>query len=37
MGMNGVGHPYVQTNEIRYCAIRPQRPADDTITKAERR
>jgi hypothetical protein len=35
-GMNGVGHLYIQTNEIRNCVIRYQRSADGTITEAER-
>jgi len=34
MGMNGVGHLYMQANEIRNCVIHYQRPADGTITEA---
>ena len=37
MGMKGVGHLYMQTNEVLNCVIRYQRPADGTITEAERR
>ena len=37
MGMNGVGHLYMQTNASRSCVIRYQRSADGTITQVERR
>ena len=36
MSMNGVGHLYMQTNVIRHFVIPYQRPADGTITEAER-
>jgi hypothetical protein len=36
MAMNGVGHLYMPTNEIRNCVIRHQRTADGTITEAGR-
>lgn len=34
--MNGVGHLYMQTNEVRNCVIRYHRAADGTISEAER-
>ena len=35
MRTDGVGHLYMQTNEIRNCVIQYQRSADGTITEAE--
>ena len=34
--MNGVGHLYMQTNEVRNCVIHYHRSADGTIAEAER-
>src|SRR5580704_11426291 len=34
--MNGGGHLYMQTNEIRNCIIHYRRSADGTLTEAER-
>jgi 6-phosphogluconolactonase (cycloisomerase 2 family) len=33
---NGVGHLYMQTNELRNCVVHYRRAADGTITEAER-
>jgi 6-phosphogluconolactonase (cycloisomerase 2 family) len=35
-GMNGVGHLYMQTNEIRNCILHYRRAADGTLTEMER-
>ena len=35
-GMNGVGHLYMQTNEIRNCILHYRRAADGTLTEVER-
>jgi 6-phosphogluconolactonase (cycloisomerase 2 family) len=35
-GMNGVGHLYMQTNEIRNCVLHYRRAADGTLTEVER-
>src|SRR5580692_11607766 len=35
-GMNGVGHLYMQTNEIRNCILHYRRTADGTLTEVER-
>jgi 6-phosphogluconolactonase (cycloisomerase 2 family) len=35
-GMNGIGHLYMQTNEIRNCVIHYHRAANGTLTEAER-
>src|SRR5580704_18591921 len=34
--MNGAGHIYMQTNELRNCIIHYHRAPDGTITEAER-
>jgi 6-phosphogluconolactonase (cycloisomerase 2 family) len=35
-GMDGVGHLYMQTNEIRNCILHYRRAADGTLTEMER-